>query len=336
MKKLISILMAVIFMLAAVAVNASASTAVRPDSSDSGNYEYSLPVTNIKVINNDTKAAEQWNLKNIGSLSLHEGDIVYIPVKYNNKNITKLDTLENRNIQLKYTASGTQYFNGPQFALFEDRVYVKLEVLIPVATANTYALYDFGIQLVDKSEAGSPVAVSSKASIKGKVYSDAVSGGTIDVEDDVIRVSKGTVFTIEKDFDGAVTFEFNQGVQYKVNIKGKGSTYTNKKGEEKERGLSKIYLNMITKTDNAVKEAFADTGAKIKYYNFAGDDDGFNGSGILTIPADKGTFVYEIKDGTLKALDSTYAAGSGHSIKTNRLGYYIVSDKELKAGTSIG
>lgn len=90
--------------------------------------------------------------------------------------------------------------------------------------------------------------------------------------------------------------------------------------------------NLLVKADVKYN---ADVAAKYPSANldfFTGNGASFNKTGLLTIVADKGSFLYQVNaDGNLVAVKATYDEyEEAFKVKTRTLGAYVISDVELK------
>lgn len=97
-----------------------------------------------------------------------------------------------------------------------------------------------------------------------------------------------------------------------------------------------LFLRYNDDEDDAIVEKFGD--ASLEFHYFEGNKDTFKKEGTLYIPADEGSFLYEVVDGKLVAVkDAKYDdAKEQFTFKTKTLGNYIVSDKELVAADAEG
>ena len=93
-------------------------------------------------------------------------------------------------------------------------------------------------------------------------------------------------------------------------------------------GQGKLNLLYNTKFDKEISDLYPD--ANLNFLNFEGNPI-FNKTGTGYLYADKGSYVYEVKDGKVVALDATYDEDyEAYSFKTRTLGQYIISDVELE------
>lgn len=92
-------------------------------------------------------------------------------------------------------------------------------------------------------------------------------------------------------------------------------------------GQSKLLISASTDFDSKIADLYPDANLNFFYGNGAT----FNKTGVLTLAADEGTFLYQLKDdGTMVRLNAEYDKyDEAFIIKTKTLGKYIVSDTAL-------
>ncbi len=101
------------------------------------------------------------------------------------------------------------------------------------------------------------------------------------------------------------------------------------------KGQKDLFLRMDTDIPAALEDKFPN--ADITAVLFAGNNKTFKKTGELTIPVDA-KYIYSYEDGKLAVLeDAKYDDGKDEwTIKTNKLGNYILSDTELVAAEGEG
>ena len=101
------------------------------------------------------------------------------------------------------------------------------------------------------------------------------------------------------------------------------------------KGQKDLFLRMDTDIPEALEDKFPS--ADITAVLFAGNNKTFKKTGELTIPVDA-KYIYSYEDGKLAVLeDAKYDDGKDEwTIKTNKLGNYILSDTELVAADGEG
>ncbi len=99
-----------------------------------------------------------------------------------------------------------------------------------------------------------------------------------------------------------------------------------------------VVINLDTTYDVDIDAEYNDHDADLDFYNFKGTADEFIKVGALVIPADEDTFIYEIVDDEIVAVEAEYVEDykvgnykkvDGWMIETSELGYYVVADEEL-------
>ena len=136
-----------------------------------------------------------------------------------------------------------------------------------------------------------------------------VANDTVITEDlQVFKEGSGFVGESEEEF----TFECDDDSFFTVNTVGQ----------------SKLLLSATTDFDSKIADLYPDANLNFFYGNGAT----FNKTGILTLAAEEGSFLYQLKDdGTMVRLNAEYDKyDEAFSIKTKTLGKYIISDTALK------
>ncbi|MFV0497018.1 MAG: hypothetical protein ACK5L0_02450 [Candidatus Fimivivens sp.] len=91
-------------------------------------------------------------------------------------------------------------------------------------------------------------------------------------------------------------------------------------------GQSKLLLAASTDFDSDIADLYPDANLNFFYGNGAT----FNKTGVLTLAADEGSFLYQLKDDGMVRLNAEYDEyDEAFTVKTKTLGKYIVSDTEL-------
>lgn len=117
------------------------------------------------------------------------------------------------------------------------------------------------------------------------------------------------------DVDGEETLDFGDYMSFEVNLDGQKK------------------LNLKNNTDYQAEIADLDESANMDFINFV-ETPSFNKVGTAYIYADADTFVYEVVDGKLKAIDADYNEDyEAWEFKTRTLGNYVISDKEIDTKT---
>ena len=99
-----------------------------------------------------------------------------------------------------------------------------------------------------------------------------------------------------------------------------------------------VIFNFSQAYDKAIDKKYNDYDADLTFYNFKGTQDVFTKTATLLIPADEDSYIYEIVDGELVAVEAEWVDDykmdglnkkDGWVIETKELGYYVVADDEL-------
>ncbi len=127
---------------------------------------------------------------------------------------------------------------------------------------------------------------------------------------------------------GIAVFDFEDNCYFTVKMVSKEEVILNFESKDYVKAIDKLF----------------DYEAEYTTYNFKGNSDSFTKKGELFIEADDDTFIYEYVDGELVEVDAEYVEDykvancgkelDGWVIKTNELGYYVVSDTEYEVAES--
>ena len=129
---------------------------------------------------------------------------------------------------------------------------------------------------------------------------------------DVLESGKTGIVAFDKEA-GEIDIEFgDETALFTVDVTGQGK------------------LNLAWNTDFNKEVADLDKSANMDFVTFEGTPS-FNKNGTLYIYADKDSYLYEIVDGKLVAVDAEYDEDyEAWTFKTRTLGAYVISDKELE------
>ncbi len=192
---------------------------------------------------------------------------------------------------------------------------VKLEIAdnfddVDSATAKVY------MYIADKATSNQSKSLSGAWSF-GNAAELYVS---FDFINDADRAAK---WVVAKDVKGTAVFNLGDDAAY----------FTVKMISEE-----KVVINLSQKFDKTIDNEYNEHDADVDFYNFKGTSDEFTKKGELVIPADEDTFIYEVVDGELVAVEAEYVEDykvgnykkvDGWMIETDELGYYVVADEEL-------
>lgn len=91
-------------------------------------------------------------------------------------------------------------------------------------------------------------------------------------------------------------------------------------------GQSKLLLAATTDFDSKIADLYPDANLNFFYGNGAT----FNKTGVLTLAAEEGSYLYQLKDGGMVRLNAEYDEyDEAFIIKTKTLGQYVISDTAL-------
>jgi len=185
-------------------------------------------------------------------------------------------------------------------------LYVKVEMDQQLDSLKTETL-SYGVYINENGSSNKTERVTVKADF-ANVY-----GG--DVSFDFINFVGGpSIWEVKEERSGNAIFDFGGEASFDV---------TMYDGE-------KVLLDLVRDYNRDV--AIANEDADLEFYNFRGTHDEFARKGILSLPGDKDSYVYELINDKLYELDFDYNKKEGTlEIKTDSLGSYVVSDMELEA-----
>ena len=201
----------------------------------------------------------------------------------------------------------------------EKSIKIKLDATYDDIDDDDVDFY-FYIADTDKDNwVGGEKTISTKAEVHFLFDNWTIKYVDFDYINDVDHPSK---WVVRKELKGTATFSFDNEAYFVV----------------KMIPEEKVVLNFAETYSKTIDKLF-DYEADLDFYNFKGTSDAFTKVGELVIPADEDTFVYEIVDDELVEVDAEYVEDykfdngkkvDGWVIKTNELGYYVVSDVEAE------
>ena len=129
-------------------------------------------------------------------------------------------------------------------------------------------------------------------------------------EGETLEAGKTGIYKFDSE-DGEIDIEFGDQALFTVDVTGQG----------------KLNLAWSTSFDGEIADK--DKSANMDFITFKGEPS-FNKNGTLYIYADKDSFLYQVVDGELKAVDAEYDEDyEAWKLTTRTLGRYVISDKEL-------
>ena len=147
---------------------------------------------------------------------------------------------------------------------------------------------------------------------------DATIGEFTTIDDDTIDATDLSLVKFDKDAeltDVEITWGDDEIAMFEVNVSGQGK------------------LNLAYNTDFQKEIAALDDSANMDFICFEGEPT-FNRTGTLYIYADADTFLYQVVDGKLEAVNAEYDEDyEAWVLKTRTLRTYVITDKELDLET---
>ena len=144
---------------------------------------------------------------------------------------------------------------------------------------------------------------------------DATVGNYTTISDDTIDATDLSLVKFDSDAeltDVEITWGNDEVAMFEVNVAGQGK------------------LNLAYNVDFDTEVAALDNTANMDFVTFEGEPT-FNRNGKLYIYADADTYLYQVKDGKLVAVDAEYDEDyEAWTLTTRTLGRYVISDKELE------
>ena len=344
MKKLFALVLAVAMVLSMASVAMAANTSVEGNQAV-GTWGGLARALYIENEDDDvyfvTKTVPDQNANtNKAGLTIPYGETVYIPLvdstynpanadKPTNKEIdaaqfTKADDVDALKVSAKWDKNG-EYVESVEIVKKNSRYWVAIKTIGSSMSENdvegTVTLsgkaYEYASD--DKKTNVNSIKVDGKDGNQYDViltlkYNELGKGDKL-VDADKIITETAQVFRFDKEIMQDEEFELE------VDDDDEDVTFTVDTTHQ-----PKIVLSFTTDAIDEVEDKYAD--ANLDFYVFNGAT--FKKTGELFIPADEGTYLYEIVDGAAKAVDAEYDDyDEGFYLKTKTLGAYVVSDVKL-------
>ncbi len=193
--------------------------------------------------------------------------------------------------------------------LVAGAVYIKVEMDERLDEVKSQSV-NYSVYVSDSDSRSKTERVSVIADFEN------IYGGDVSFEF-INYVAAPTVWKVTEEKSGNAVFDFNGEAYFDVNM------YN---GEKVLLDMGRDYVREI---------AIANEDADLEFYNFRGTHDEFIRKGTLSFYGEEDSYVYEIVDGKLYEVDFDYNSEEETlEIVTDELGHYVVSDIELKAGSS--
>lgn len=288
-------------------------------------------VSNIKWNNDSTTVS--------ASGDFNANETYYIPVYAGtNTPITKLSDLDNYKIRTSVSDGSNYISSKPQFVIKSVKNGGDItgkNAFIQVTTADKFQMeaVDFDLTTTVFPKEGSKVNMGSLVTnlAEGDEAEMNISG-TIGYETTDAKsytVMEGPVTNFDDvDDDDTIELDFGGDALFEVNAKGQKD----------------LFLRLDT-SDSALEDKYPEASLEVRY--FAGNNKTFRKTGTLTfedidpIENENGKlvapYIYEVVNGKLVVFnDAKYDMDeSKFTIKTNKLGNYVISDRELDASEAI-
>ena len=217
--------------------------------------------------------------------------------KYNVYAEWKVGELEDLDIQYRKV----QLFDGDW-----DQTGYRYVVEINVPELDAAKTYDVAGEI--------KVAKTKTAAKDAEAFNlDATVGHVDTIEEDSYNITDESIVKFDKDLsDVELTWGEDEVAMFEVNVAGQGK------------------LNLAYNVDFNKEVADLDKSANMDFLTFEGNPS-FNKNGTLYIYADADTYLYQVVDGKLKAVNAEYDEDyEAWTFKTRTLGAYVISDKELE------
>ena len=272
------------------------------------------------------KNSDGYGVPVTGSEVLKSGDKIYVPVSYwtdTTTNEGEIDVTELANAtkdqvertkfyyedELDSSASQSGELELIKFA--DGNRYYCAVIEVPETTGNKYIdlLGDVMIGRT-KNTAEDQVSGFGKMAVSATYGPKAAADTTIPTisgDEDIV----GGIYKFDADDVVMLTFGDNAVAEFEVDVTGQG----------------KLNLTWNTEFDSEIADK--DKSANMDFLTFTGAPS-FNKNGTMYIYADADTFLYQVVDGKLEAVDAEYDEDyEAWTFKTRTLGRYVISDKEL-------
>jgi len=303
MKKIFALVLAVAMVLSLASVAMAANTQIGTLGEQAlGLDNFTLTLREKKDVYNDVTGEP-----------IPYGETVYIPLKDLDGNaITDSDAVSSLKISAKWTENG-KYIKGVEIAKKDGKYFIIIKTT--------------GSEMSDKD-------VEGTLTLSGKAFAASDTDKKTKIEKTEIDVVLTLEYPETKESeitDDAQIFLFNkeelQDEELELTVEDTDITFTVDTTHQ-----AKLVLSYNDDEVEAVEKANPE--ANLDFHNF--NSATFKKTGTLLIPADEGSYLYEIVDGAVKAVNAKYDDfEEAFILKTKTLGSYVVSDIQLKTGTVV-
>ena len=322
MKKLFALVLAVAMVLSMASVAMAANTAIDGDAENGG---WGKMDNKIYIEDDEDDVDDDTDMTNE---NIAYGETVYIPLlDADNNQFTKADDVDALKVSAKWDKNG-EYVESVEIAKKNSKYWVVIKTTGSSMSENDV---EGTVTISGKAYWDNTSADSDKKYNVNTITGDkevnkydvtltlkyAEVTGTTDNKTEVAQTIEETAKTFRFDKVDMQDEEF----ELEVADKDEDVTFTVDTTHQ-----PKLVLSFTTDAIDEVEDKYAD--ANLDFYVFNGAT--FKKTGELFIPADEGTYLYEIVDGAAKAVDAEYDDyDEGFYLKTKTLGAYVVSDVKL-------
>lgn len=195
-----------------------------------------------------------------------------------------------------------------------DRLTEGKAVFLAITFADTIKSTDIDYTFTITGKTGSPAEGDEWDVNVVDILEDSNSSN----DDDVIYVDYRADEVDFTDYEGRVCLEFGGGAAFYVTMHGQDD-------------LDFEYTNTTAGTScYKIVEKYPQTNMRFHLFQGRGTSRTFDNTGKLYLPADEGSYLYEVSGDTVRGIEASYSRIDGcFIVSTKRLGYYVVTDKQL-------
>lgn len=280
----------------------------------------------LTVLDSENAVLSDINLDDSERITVYPGSTIYMPLYHNvlasepvvgesgepEVGVVQYKGKIDKNWKINFVEKSKRFLETAEFYkasntdknLTNNGVYVKVTVVDELDSVEKEEI-NYGVFISEKGTQNK----TAQAYVKGD-FSNPMAPNYVDF-DWANQVYSKTVWEVEKGTDGTATFNFNDDASYTV----------------KMFGEEKVLLDLTRDYD---KNLLTKYNEDLEFFNFNGSHDTFSTTGTLSLPADKGVFVYENTKNGLNPITYTYNDDTEMvEFKTRTLNNYVISPKEL-------
>jgi len=313
MKKALALVMA-IAMVASMAAVSFAATGINVQKNGNDGGFVSINEGTFYLYNTNT----EWFDPEDGA-DVEFGKTLYVSLhSESSANVVDADAVSGMKVAAKWTEGGA-FVKGVEI--------VKKEGLYLVAINTTGSSLE-------------PVDVSGTISLGGKTLVKTVNGNKIEKTKETVDVDFDVDFTLAytevdvsgetQNITGKKVYDFEEN---KIDVEEFKFTFgsTDVTAVTYVKNVDKVFYSFNTTANDELLDAYVD--ANLDFYNC---NVAFRRTAEVTIPAAEGSYLYEVVDGELVAVDAEYDDWAEEFIfKTKKMGNYVVSDMELEVAEEV-